>query len=62
MDEIENKNQNKKTCETMQTNDFMRAGMDTGEQFLPDQTNTIPIKSKKKIDLKKLISSEIRAY
>ena len=48
----------------MQTNDFMRAGitMDTGEQFLPDQTNTIPIKSKKKIDLKKLISSEVRAY
>lgn len=64
MDEIENKNQNKKTCETMQTNDFMRAGitMETGEQFLPDQTNTIPVKSKKKIDLKKLISSEVRAY
>ena len=64
MDEIENKNQNKKSCETMQTNDFMRAGitLDTSEQFLPDQTNALPVKAKKKIDLKQLISSEVRAY
>lgn len=34
----------------------MRAGLDTGEQFLPDQTNTIPKKSIKKIDIKKLIT------
>lgn len=41
----------------MQTNDCMKIGIDTGEQFLPDQTNTIPKKVVKKIDLKKLISS-----
>lgn len=42
MDEIENKNKNKnKNCETMQTNDYMKVCLDTAEQFLPDQTNTI---------------------
>jgi hypothetical protein len=35
----------------------MRIGFDTAEQFLPDQTNTIPAKSKKKIDVKQLIKS-----
>ena len=41
----------------MQTNDCLKIGIDTGEQFLPDQTNTIAKKSVKKIDLKKLINT-----
>jgi hypothetical protein len=57
MDEVENKNQNRKGFEACQTNEFMRICLDTAEQFLPDQTNTIPAKSKKKIDVKHLIMS-----
>ena len=40
----------------------MRIGLDTTEQFLPDHTNTLPVKPKQKIDIKKLIRSEMHAY
>lgn len=40
----------------------MRGALDTAEQFLPDQTNTIPAKAKPKIDIKQLIKAETHAY
>lgn len=39
----------------MQTNELMKVCFDTAEQFLPDQTNTLPQKSRTKIDIKKML-------